>query len=449
MDAAKKTKPKAKKTAGKQSHDPKRLKGMRDISDANFFAFQGFFEKAAEVALYYGFSPVETPTIESETVYTSGLGPDTDIIGKEMYSIKTRGSNAIALRPEGTAGVMRAYIENAWHTLPQPVKKYYFGSFYRHDRPQRGRFREFKQFGLEVMGTEKSIADAMVITIVSKILQEADCEKLTVHINSLGDKDSRAAYTKVLVNFYKKYISKLPADARETLKINPLRLLDSKDPEMIELNKEAPETLGSLNAPSKKHFKEVLEYLETLGIEYILAPRLVRGLDYYTHTVFEFFEDKTEELPEGKTPELPLAIASGGRFDDLAKQMGSKRPVPSVGAAIGVDRVLMSCEGSRLIPRILKEPRVFFIHLGFEAKLHSLKITEILRKAGVPIQHSLSKDSLGAQLGAAERSNIPYAVILGQKEVVDSTVIIRDMQKHAQETIKIDDLLSYAKKKLK
>jgi len=352
----------------------------------------------------------------------------------------------MALRPEGTASIMRAYIENGWHSLPQPVKVYYFGSFFRHDRPQRGRFREFKQFGLEVLGTEKSIADAMVITMVSKILEEAECEKCTVHINSLGDKDSRISYTKTLVNYYKKHLSKMPDDARETLKTNPLRLLDSKDPQMIELNKEAPETIGSLTAASKKHFKEVLEYLETLGIAYVLDTRLVRGLDYYTHTVFEFFENRTEET---ENTEPPLAIASGGRYDELAKQLGSKRSVPSVGAAIGVDRVLMACEGSRLIPRILKEPKVFFIHLGFEAKLHSLKITEILRKADIPIQHSLSKDSLGAQLGAAQKSGIPFAVILGPKEVVDGTVIVRNMRKHSQETIPVNELRAFAKKKLK
>ena len=444
------SKPKKTTTKKKTTKDPKRPqdlrrpKGTRDIGNKEFFAYQGFFEKAAEVALYYGFNPIETPTFEMENVYTSGIGKDTDVVNKEMYTVKSRGRGALSLRPEGTAGVMRAYIENGWHTLPQPAKLYYFGSFFRHDRPQRGRFREFKQFGLEVIGTEKSIADAMVIMITTKILEEADCHDISLHINSLGDSDSRESYKKALTNYYKKHLNKMPADAKETLKNNPLRLLDSKDPEMIELNQEAPETIGSLTSSAKKHFKEVLEYLETLGIEYTVNTRLVRGLDYYSHTVFEIFEKKDEE-----STEPPLAIASGGRYDGLATQLGSKRPIPGVGVGIGVDRVLMTCEGTNLIPRILKEPKAFFIHLGFEAKLHSLKITEILRKAGITIQHSLSKDSLGAQLGAAQKSGIPYAIILGQKEVMDGTVIIRNMKKHAQEIVPVDDLLTYAKKKLK
>lgn len=439
---------KEQKTNTKAALDLRRPKGMRDLGGDQFFKYQGFYEKAAEVALYYGFTPIETPTVESEDVYTSGLGTDTDVVNKEMYTVRSKGRKAYALRPEGTAGVVRAYIENGWQSLPQPVKTYYFGSFFRHDRPQRGRFREFKQFGLEILGSEKSISDAMIIMITTKILQEADCHELSLHINSLGDKDSRESYKKALTNYYKKHLAKLPDDAKETLKNNPLRLLDSKDPKLIELNQEAPETIGSLTAPAKKHFKEVLEYLETLGIEYTVNTRLVRGLDYYSHTVFEIFE-KQNEVEEGQTPELPLAIASGGRYDGLATQLGSKRPIPGVGVGIGVDRVLMSCEGTHLIPRILKKPNVFFIHLGFEAKLHSLKITEILRKAGIPIQHSLSKDSLGAQLGAAEKTNIPYAIILGQKEVMDGTVIVRDMQKHSQEVVHLDDLLSYAKKKLR
>ncbi|MDP3955769.1 MAG: histidine--tRNA ligase [bacterium] len=422
----------------------RRPKGMRDIRDMDFFKYQGFFEHAAEIALYYGFAPIETPTVEHEDVFKSGIGAETDVVTKEMYTVKSSGRSSFALRPEGTAGVVRAYVENGWHTLPQPIKVYYFGSFFRHDRPQRGRHREFKQFGLEVLGSEKSISDAMIITIVCKILEEADCKDVVVHINSLGDMDSRVAYTKALTAYYKKHINKLPDDARETVQTNPLRLLDSKVPEIIDLNKEAPEPIGSLTAPSKQHFKEVLEYLETLGIEYVVSPRLVRGLDYYRHTVFEIFETKEE----GDT-EPPLAIAGGGRYDGLAEQLGSKRPIPAVGAAIGVDRVLLSCEGTSLIPRILREPKVFFIHLGFEAKLHSLKITEILRKAGVPIQHSLSKDSLGAQLSGAEKSNIPYAIILGQKEVMEKTVIVRNMKKHSQEVVAVDDLLAYAKKKLR
>lgn len=421
------------------------VKGMRDITGKEYYQQMGFMEKAAEISHYYGFKPIETPILEHESLFSRTVGAGTDIVDKEMYTLKTRGGDMLALRPEGTAPIMRAYIESGMQSLPQPVMLYYGGSFYRHERPQRGRYREFRQFGLEIIGSEKSIGDAMVIKTLMTVLEEAGLKGLTVEINSIGDKECRGAYKRALLAYYKKRLSQVCADCKVRFKTNPLRMLDCKDEKCQPIKKEAPDSVSFLCPGCKQHFKEVLEYMETLGIEYNINTMLVRGLDYYSRTVFEIVSH--EEVVEGEeTKTLPLTIASGGRYDGLARALGSKKDVPGVGGAIGVDRALMSKDIIELSPRILKKPKLFFIQLGFEAKLHSMVVTEILRKAKVPIAQSLSKDGLGVQLGTAERLKIPYTIILGQKEVIDGTVIVRNMDTRSQETVTLSELAEYVKK---
>ena len=443
----------AKKTDSKKSA-PKEMevssvKGMRDLVGKEFYAYQGFFEKAAEVAHYYGFKPIETPILEHTSLFTSGVGEGTDIVEKEMYSLKTRGGDLLTLRPEGTAPIMRSYIEHGMQSQPQPVMLYYQGPFFRHERPQRGRLRELRQFGLEVIGNEKSIGDAMVIKIMVTILDEAGLKNLTVDINSIGDKECRGAYKRALLAFYKKRLNQVCADCKERYKKNPLRMLDCKDEKCQPIKKEAPDTVSYLCPACKQHFKEVLEYLETLGIEYRINPLLVRGLDYYSRTVFEVIAHEETTTGEGETAETTVVdtvVGAGGRYDYLAKQLGSKKDIPAVGCGIGVDRVLLVQGVEDLTPKILKKPKIFFIQLGFEAKLHSMTVIEILRKAKVPIAQSLSKDGLGVQLATAERSQIPYTIILGQREVIEKSVIVRNMDTRSQETIPLDKLAEYVKK---
>lgn len=414
-------------------------KGMRDIMNQEYYNFQGFFEKAQEVAVYYGFKPIETPILEQEDVFTSGIGEGTDIVDKEIYSLKTKGDDHLALRPEHTAPLMRAYIEHGMQNMPQPVLFYQYGPSFRHDNPQAGRFRQFWQFDLDSLGSDKSIMDALVIKAGMSILKEAGAENLSLDINSIGDKECRGAYIKELVSYYKKHLNSLPAIDRERLKKNPLRILDSKDPKTKEINENAPDSVSFLCASCKKHFKEVLEYLEEMGVQYNINKNLVRGLSYYTRTVFEVIEEKGSE--DGS----PLTIGGGGRYDYLAKQLGSKKDVPAVGFSIGVDRVVSSTWYKNLSPRIMKKPKIYFIQLGAEAKLKSLNIIEILRKAHVPIAQSLSKDSLGAQLAIAEKLQIPYALIFGQKEALEDSVIVRDMSNRSQNTVKLSKLLEHLK----
>jgi len=424
------------KTEKKDFSSPK---GMRDIMKEEYYSFQGFFEKAQEVAVYYGFKPIETPILEHEEIFTSGIGEGTDIIDKEMYTLKTKGGDHLALRPEHTAPLMRAYIQHGMQTMPQPVMFYQYGPTFRHDKPQAGRYRQFWQFDLDSLGNDKSIMDALVIKAGMSILEESGAKNLSIEINSIGDKECRGAYIRELVSYYKKHLNNLSSIDRERLKINPLRILDSKEEKTKEINKDAPDSVSFLCLSCKKHFKEVLEYLEEMGIQYNINKNLVRGLSYYTRTVFEVY---TENIEEGG---LPVQVAGGGRYDYLAKRLGGKKDVPAVGFSMGVDRIIGSPWYKKLSPRILKKPKIYFIQLGSEAKLKSLNIIEILRKAHIPIAQSLSKDSLGAQLAIAEKLAIPYALIFGQKEAFDNSVIVRDMSNRSQNTVKLNDLLEYLK----
>ena len=449
---------------------PTALKGMRDLIGEESHKYQGFYEKAAEIALYYGFQPIEVPILEREEVFLSTNGEDTDMVGKEMYTLKTKGGDKLALRPEGTAPVMRAYLEHGMQTQPQPVKFYYYGSFFRHDNPQRGRYREFHQFGIEMIGSSKSIGDAMVIYLNAMILREVGLTDIIIDVNSIGDKDSRAPYLRELTTYYRKHINHLCANCKQRIKTSPLRLLDCKSPECQPYKEKAPQSIAHLSPAAKLHFKEVLEYLDALKLTYRINPYLVRGLDYYTHTVFEIAEvgaerpkevmadnatqleatdkekdDKKKKHEREDAANAPMSIAGGGRYDYLAKRLGSKKDIPAVGSSIGVDRVLMSPNYKASAPRVVKKPKIYFIQLGFEAKLKSLEIIEVLRAARIPVTHSLNKDSLGTQLGIAERLEVPFALIFGQKEALEGTVIVRNMLTRSQETIKIAKLADYIK----
>src|SRR3989339_1904963 len=432
---SKKMKKSISKNAKNKNQEISSPKGMRDLMNEEYYNFQGFFEKAQEVAVYYGFKPIDTPILEHENIFTSSIGEGTDIVDKEMYTLKTKGGDHLALRPEHTAPLMRAYVEHGMQSLPQPVMFYQYGPVFRHDKPQRGRYRQFYQFDLDALVSDKSIMDALVIKAGTSILEEAGATNLSIDINSIGDKECRGGYLKELTNYYKKNLSQLPTIDRERLKTNPLRIVDSKEEKTKEINEGAPDAISHLCPSCKKHFKEVLEYLEEMGIQYNLNKNLVRGLSYYTRTVFEIIENGISE--DGS----PLTIASGGRYDYLARQIGGKKDVPSVGFSVGVDRIVASPWDKKLSPRIMKKPKVYFIQLGMEAKLKSLNVIEILRKAHIPMAQSLSKDSLGAQLAIAERLQIPYTMIFGTKEAIDGTVIVRNMSNRSQETVKLSKLL--------
>lgn len=440
-------------------------RGMRDLIGDEWFRYQGFMEKAAEVALYYGFQPIELPILEQENVFVHGTGETSDVVTKEMYALRTKGGDHLALRPEGTPNTMRAYLEHGMQSLPQPVQLYYHGPLFRHDKPQRGRYRQFYTFGCEVIGSDKAVNDVMLMQVIASILTEVGLKDFSFEVNSLGDKECRVAYKKALIAYYRKFQSELSAHSKELLKDNPLRILDSKEPREVELSLEAPASIDYLTGPAKSHFKEVLDYLEALGLPYRMNNRIVRGLDYYNRTVFEIIANPPEaeesgignqpsqergpamagESGQANPPSQPLALGGGGRYDYLGRVMGSKRDIPAVGFGLGVDRIVEICNKD-ISPRIVKKPKFYFIQLGAEAKMRSLQVVEVLREAKVPIMHSLAKDSLGAQLAKAEELGIPYVIILGQKEVMEKSVIVRDMKTRSQDSIRVDALADYLKK---
>jgi len=427
---------------------------MRDLIGDEWFRYQGFMEKAAEVALYYGFQPIELPILEQEDVFVHGTGETTDIVTKEMYTLRTKGGDHLALRPEGTPNTMRAYLEHGMQSLPQPVSLYYHGPLFRHDKPQRGRYRQFYTFGCELIGSEKAVNDVMLMQVIASILREVGLPNFSFEVNSLGDKECRVAYKKALVGYYRKFQGELSAHSRELLRDNPLRILDSKEPREIELSLDAPASMDYLTGPAKAHFKEVLDYLEALHLPYRMNNRIVRGLDYYNRTVFEIVATVPDGAIDNETgPPVPseakplsgLALGGGGRYDYLGKVMGGKRDIPAVGFGLGVDRIVEICSKD-IAPRIVRKPKFSFIQLGNEAKMRSMEVIEVLREAKVPIMHSLAKDSLGAQLGKTEELGVPYVIILGQKEVMEKSVIVRDMKTRSQDSVRITELADYLKK---
>ena len=450
-------------------------RGTRDILADDFEYFSHIYEKAEDVASFYGFKPIQTPHFEREEIFTSTLGQTSDIIEKEMYQVKAKGSREkLVLRPEGTAGIMRAYIEKGMNTLPQPVMLYYKGSFFRHEKPQKGRFREFQQFGLEIINEEKPIGDALVIQALTAILRELGIGPVVVQINSLGDKECRAPFRKELLSYYRKNLKNLCPSCRRRYKANPLRLLDCKEKRCEEIKQKAPQTLNHLCPACKRHLKEVLEILDENEIPYTLNPYLVRGLDYYNRTVFEIFNEEdiigaelekeeekgdnddgvekggrdVEEEKEDENPASPLAIASGGRYDELSKALSGKA-FPASGGALGIDRIVELMKEREIKARRQKrQPKVFLVQIGQAAKIKSLRIIEMFRKSNIPLAQSLGKDSLRAQLKIADKMGVPLTLILGQKEALEGEIIIRDMETGAQQTAKIEKVVDAVKKKL-
>ncbi len=423
-------------------------KGMRDILAEEYASYESFYKTAEEIANYYGFQPIQTPHLEKMDLFTASIGAATDIIEKQMYTLKTRGGDRLVLRPEGTAPVMRAYLKHGMQTRPQPMMLWYKGSFFRHENPQFGRFREFQSFGVEVLGETNSIADATVIRIATAILEELGLKNYIVAINNIGDKECKGIYRKELQNYYRRKINYLCGDCKRRLKENPLRLLDCKEEKCQTLKKGAPQMINFLCSDCKNHFKEVLEILDTLNIPYTLDHYLVRGLDYYSRTVFEIFLDEKDESLENPSPFKNFALVGGGRYDYLSKILSNK-DVPAVGMAMGAERVIMVLHEKKLFKQRVKSPKIFFIQIGAAAKRKSLFLMEMFRKANIPVAQSVTKESLKSQLKIAEKLETPLILMLGQKEALEDTIIIRDAITGGQNIIPFTKIIDFVKKELK
>lgn len=419
---------------------------MRDILPEEQKVFQKVFDVSSNTAEFYGFQKIDTPILEQTELFSKGTGPTTDIIQKQTYSLRTKGGDYLTLRPEFTPGVARAYIENGMQNLPQPVKLYSMGPLFRYEHPQAGRLRQFHQFNVEVFGEGDPALDVQVIQLFYNILKELRLKNIIVEINSIGDSKCRPYYKKLLISYFKSRESALCGDCRRRIRENPLRILDCKEEKCQRLVNQAPQLIDHLCEDCHRHFKGVLEFLDEIELPYKLNPYLVRGLDYYTKTVFEIFiEEKLQK--EGQEPTPRIALGGGGRYDNLLKLFGGG-DVKAVGGGLGVERVAaLIRHKEQEIPKSAV-PKVFLAQIGNMAKRKSLKLFEEFRKVRVHVAESFGKDSLKAQLRSADRIGVRYTLLIGQKEALDGTVIIRDMKNGSQEVVKFEKVVNEIKRRL-
>lgn len=414
--------------------------GMHDILPDDQALFQKVYDTASSIAKFYGFQKIDTPIVEAAELFSKGLGFSTDVVEKQMYVLRTKGGDELALRPEFTAGIVRAFIEHGMFNLPQPLKLFSFGPLFRYERPQAGRFRQFHQVDFEVFGEASSVIDAQIIQIFYNFLDELKFKNLIVEINSIGDSQCRPYYKKLLVNYLKSRENSLCADCKRRLRQNPLRILDCQEEKCHQVLSQAPQMVDHLCQECNEHFKRVLEFLDEIELPYRLNPYLVRGLDYYTKTVFEIFEDTEAGKNLG-------ALVGGGKFDVLVRLLGGKN-TPACGGAAGVERIV-----AVLKERMKKDvasfamQKIFLAQLGELAKRKSLKLFEEFRKARIPVVESLAKDSLKTQLRTADKVGAKYTLILGQREALEETIIVRDMSSGKQEVVKLSKVVAEMKKR--
>ncbi|MCL5006668.1 MAG: histidine--tRNA ligase [Patescibacteria group bacterium] len=410
-------------------------KGMKDVLPEDWPALERVASVARSVAEYYNFLRIDTPIMEQADLFSRGVGLGTDIVEKEMYTLATKGGDKLALRPEYTAPMMRSYIQHGMSHLPQPRRLWYTGPVFRHENPQLMRYRQFSQFGLEVLGSADPVFDAEVIIAFYRLLEELKIKGVSIEVNSIGCKNCQPAYKRKLADYYRK--QNVCEDCKARIETNPLRLFDCKNPECQPLKQSAPVILDNLCSSCRSHFRQVLEYLDEVKIPYVLNPRLVRGLDYYNRTVFETFV-------EGET----AALASGGRYDYLAEMIGG-RSTPAVGGAAGIERIAEVMKAKGVVPASKTKGKVFLIHVGEMSKKKSLSLAEEFHRAGVPVVNELSKESLSSQMELAAKNNSPLVLIFGQKESYEDSIIIRDMESGVQEVVPLSKVVEEVKKRLR
>ncbi len=427
-----------------------RLRGTKDILPDEYKYWNLVIKKATELSRSYGFRRMDTPVLENLELFERSSGRGSDIVTKEMFSFIDKNGEKIALRPEATPGIVRSYIEHGMFNLPQPVKLFWLGQVFRHDKPQAGRFRQFSQFNLENIGEASPVADAELIAITYYFFSELQLE-VVIQINSVGCPLCRKEYLGKLENFYKERgrRAKLCIDCKKRLVKNPLRLLDCKEKQCQKIAAEAPQIVDSLCDDCRNHFIKVLEYLDELNIPYNLNPTLVRGLDYYNKTVFEVWPSSAEAA-EGKSAEEQSrqnAMGGGGRYDGLVEYMGG-RPTPACGFAIGIERVILKIKEKSIPLRDEEKGDLFLAHLGEQARKKIMVLFEELRKNGFKVRQAFTKDSLKSQLEMANQAGVRYTLILGQKEIMDGTILIRDMESGIQEIVDYKKIVAEIEKRL-
>ena len=407
-------------------------RGTHDILPGEAHAWNYVEGTIRDLCRRYGYEELRTPMFEHTELFHRGIGEGTDVVDKEMYTFEDRGGRSITLRPENTASAVRAYLENKLYGDQSLVKLFYIGSMFRYDRPQAGRMREFHQFGIEALGEENPAVDAEVILVAIDFLQSLGLRDLSLSLNSVGCPKCRPAYRKALQDYFRPHLDELCDDCKSRFDRAPLRILDCKVDADKPFMAGAPNITDCLCDECKEHFAKVQAYLTEAGVSFTLDPRLVRGLDYYTKTAFEI-----NYAPLG----AQSAVAGGGRYDGLIEEIGGK-PTPAVGFATGLERVLLALKQQNLLPAAEETTDAFIVALGDAAKAPAFRLLTTCRRAGLTANMDYAGRSMKAQMKQANKHHARYALILGEDEVANGIVQLKDMEKSEQQSIKMEDVVA-------
>lgn len=416
-------------------------RGTVDILPEEAAKWQFVENKIKDVCRRYHFDEIRTPLFEHTEVFQRGVGDSTDIVQKEMYTFDDRGGRSLTLRPEGTAPVVRSFVEHKMHgNASQPVKLYYFAQMFRYERPQKGRMRQLNQFGVEVMGSSDPAVDAEVIDLAMSVYRELGLTSLKLVINSLGDKESRENHRQALINHFTPHKDELCHDCQNRLVQNPMRILDCKKDKDHPAMKTAPSILEYLNETSVGYFEKVKTYLELMGIDYEVDPNLVRGLDYYNHTAFEI-------MSEAEGFGAITTLVGGGRYNGLIEELGGPA-TPGIGFGMGLERLLMALEAENVEIPAVQDLDCFIVTVGDEADKYSVQLIHELRNNGIQADRDYQERKTKAQFKAADRFHAKYVLVLGENEINQKTINVKEMQTGNQDEVPLSQLVHYLQEKL-
>ncbi len=416
----------------------KKPRGTNDFFGTDIELMKKIEDTVREVCDAFGVREIRTPMFEYTELFARGVGETTDIVQKEMFTFEDRGGRSLTLKPEGTAGAARAFVENSLYGNAQPTKVYYVTSCFRNERPQAGRYKEFHQFGVEVYGTYSAYADAELISLVYEILNRLGIKNIRLKLNSLGGNECRVKYNTVLKKYIGENINEMCADCRERFEKNPLRVLDCKNEHCQQVIGDAPEILDVLGDECKAHFEALKAGLTAMGIPFEVDPKIVRGLDYYTKTVFEFVSD---DIGAQGT------ICGGGRYDNLVKECGGP-DIGAVGFAMGIERIMMVLKNQGTAEVEEKRPLIYIGSIGEKGAVKAQELGYALRKNGIAVEYDVVGRSVKAQMKYADKIGARYNVVLGDDEIANDSVRLKNMENGEQEEIKLSDIVGVMKSKI-
>ncbi len=401
-------------------------RGTKDVIPQESYKWQYVEEKIRNICKSFGYKEVRIPVFEHTELFERGVGDTTDVVQKEMYTFNDKGGRSITLRPEGTAGTVRCFLENNLFADAQPTKMYYMLSCYRYEKPQAGRLREFHQFGIEAFGSGESSIDAEVISMAYNLLKSLGVKDLKLYVNSIGCPDCRKEYNTKLKSYFSKYTDELCETCNTRLDKNPMRIIDCKVPHCEEIGAAAPKILNEQCPECTEHYNKLCKYLDAMGIEYEVDDTIVRGLDYYTTTVFEI---KSEGL----------VVCGGGRYNGLVEELGGK-PTPGVGFGMGLERLLLVLESQGLLPESKSDVQLYISSIGDNADIYAQKLVNDLRLQGISVEKDLMCRSLKAQMKYADKIGAKFTVVIGDDEIKNGKVNVKNMATGEQKEIEISDL---------